>query len=52
MSSMMDRQVEGAVGGNLLQHFVMSVDHGKSTAWFRCVRGCAAAPAGGRPLSP
>jgi hypothetical protein len=52
MSSMMDRQVEGAVGGNLLQHFVMSVDYGKSTAWFRCVRGCAAAPAGGRPLSP
>lgn len=52
MSSMMDRQVEGAVGGNLLRHFVMSVDYGQGTAWLRCVRDCAAAPAGERTSSP
>lgn len=48
MSSMMDRQVEGAVGGNLLEHFVMSVDYGHGRAWFRCVRGCAKAQAAER----
>ncbi|MEO6799515.1 MAG: hypothetical protein ABI178_06235 [Rhodanobacter sp.] len=40
MSSMMDNQVEGALGGNLFDHFVMTVDYQESKAWFRCVRGC------------
>lgn len=40
MSSMMDEQVEGALGGNLFDHFVMTVDYRGGKAWFRCVRGC------------
>ncbi|TAM26914.1 MAG: hypothetical protein EPN68_06705 [Rhodanobacter sp.] len=43
MSSMMDKRVEGAVGGNVFQHFVMSIDYPHATAYFRCVRGCKAA---------
>jgi hypothetical protein len=42
MSSMMDKQVEGALGGNLFDHFVMTVDHAQAKAWFRCVRDCTA----------
>lgn len=40
MSSMMDAQVEGAIGGNVFEHFVMTVDYGHAKAWFRCVQGC------------
>lgn len=42
MTSMMDGQIEGAVGGNVFAHFAMTIDYPRSTAYFRCVRGCAA----------
>lgn len=45
MSSMMDAQVEGALGGNAFQHFVMTVDYGRAEAIFQCVRGCRASAA-------
>jgi len=37
MSSMMDARVEGALGGNALRHFVMTVDYPDATAWFDCI---------------
>lgn len=43
MSSYMDKQVEGSVGGNVFGHFVMTLDYPHSTAYFSCVRGCVAA---------
>lgn len=43
MASMMDKPPEGAVGGNVFEHFVMTLDYPASTAYFRCVRGCRAA---------
>lgn len=43
MSSMMDKQVEGAIGGNVFERFVMTVDYGRAQAWFRCANGCASA---------
>jgi hypothetical protein len=43
MSSMMDRRVEGAVGGNVFRHFAMTIDYPRETAYFRCVTGCSAA---------
>ena len=42
MSSYMDKQVEGAVGGNVFGHFAMTIDYPHATAYFRCVRGCKA----------
>lgn len=45
MSSMMDKQVEGAVGGNVFGHFAMTLDYPRSTAYFRCVQGCTASRA-------
>jgi hypothetical protein len=42
MSSMMDKRVEGAVGGNVFRHFAMTIDYPHATAYFRCVRGCTA----------
>jgi hypothetical protein len=50
MSSMMDKQVEGAVGGNVFRHFVMTIDYPHETAWFRCVSGCK--PAATPPPAP
>lgn len=50
MSSMMDRQVEGAVGGNVFEHFVMTIDYPHATAYFHCVRGCR--PAAIPPPAP
>ena len=44
MASMMDKQVEGALGGNVFRHFVMTVDYPCARAYFRCVTGCTAAP--------
>lgn len=41
MSSMMDARVDGAIGGNALGHFVMTVDYPNAVAYFRCVEGCA-----------
>lgn len=43
MSSMMDKQVEGAVGANIFRHFAMTLDYPRETAYFRCERGCKAA---------
>ncbi|HEX7770588.1 MAG TPA: hypothetical protein VF422_11235 [Dokdonella sp.] len=45
MSGMMDAQVEGAIGGNALRHFSMTVDYPGSAAYFRCIEGC-------RPVRP
>lgn len=44
MSSMMDRTVYGSAGANLFRHFVMTIDYPAAKAYFRCVRGCVAAP--------
>jgi hypothetical protein len=43
MSSLMDKRVEGAVGGNVFRHFVMTVDYPRATAYFLCATGCKAA---------
>lgn len=40
MSSYMDKQVEGSVGGNVFGHFVMTIDYVGQAAYFRCVNGC------------
>lgn len=40
MSGMMDARVEGAVGGNAFEHFVMTVDYPRAAAYFRCARDC------------
>lgn len=40
MSGMMDGKVEGAIGGNALSHFVMTVDYPGAAAYFRCTRDC------------
>lgn len=50
MSSMMDKRIEGAVGGNVFRHFVMTIDYPDAKAWFRCVRGCK--PAATPPPGP
>ena len=43
MSSMTDKPVEGAVGGNVFEHFVMTIDYPGAEAYFRCATGCEAA---------
>jgi predicted aspartyl protease len=43
MAKIMDRAPEGAVGGNVFQHFAMTIDYPRETAYFRCVKGCEAA---------
>ena len=40
MSGMMDARVDGAIGGNAFEHFVMTVDYPRAAAYFRCVRDC------------
>jgi hypothetical protein len=42
MSSMTDKPVEGAIGGNALRHFRMTLDYPRGTAYFACVDDCAA----------
>ncbi|NCT67141.1 MAG: hypothetical protein GXC76_05775 [Rhodanobacteraceae bacterium] len=44
MSGMMDGRIEGALGGNALRHFVMTVDYPGAAAWFRCRADCAVKP--------
>ena len=44
MSAYMDKQVAGALGGNVFQHFVMTLDYPHRTAYFRCASGCRAIP--------
>ncbi len=41
MASMMDKAPEGAIGGNVVSHFVMTIDYPARTAYFRCARGCS-----------
>lgn len=40
MSGMMDARVEGAIGGNALGHFVMTIDYPGAAAYFRCTKDC------------
>jgi hypothetical protein len=44
MSSMTDRPVVGALGGNALAHMRMTLDYPRAAAYFECVRDCAATP--------
>lgn len=44
MSSMTDRRVEGALGGNAFTHFRMTIDYTRATAYFECLRECGATP--------
>jgi hypothetical protein len=50
MAQWMDKAPEGAVGGNVFRHFVMTIDYPRATAYFRCVRGCK--PAATPPPAP
>jgi hypothetical protein len=43
MARIMDETPEGAVGGNVLSHFSMTIDYPKAKAWFGCAQGCVAA---------
>jgi hypothetical protein len=40
MSGMMDGKVEGAIGGDAFNHFVMTIDYPKAVAYFRCTKDC------------
>lgn len=40
MSGFMDKQVEGAIGGDAFRHFVITVDYPSGVAYFRCVQDC------------
>lgn len=42
MAQWMDEKPEGAAGGNIFGHFVMTVDYPNAKAYFRCVTGCKA----------
>jgi hypothetical protein len=42
MSSMTDKPVEGAIGGNALKHFKMTLDYPRGAAYFACADGCTA----------
>lgn len=44
MSKMMDKQVEGAIGGNALRHFVMTIDYPRAAAYFLRTEEGAPAP--------
>lgn len=45
MAQWMDQAPDGAVGGNVFRHFVMTIDYPDASAYFRCVHGCKAAGA-------
>lgn len=42
MSQYTDQDVHGSAGANLFRHFSMTLDYPRDTAWFKCVRNCAA----------
>jgi hypothetical protein len=44
MSRMTDKPVEGALGGNALRHFEMTLDYRNGAAYFRCTRECGPTP--------
>ncbi|MBB3226509.1 hypothetical protein FHW69_001099 [Luteibacter sp. Sphag1AF] len=35
-----DRPLQGAMGGNVFGHFVLTLDYAHAAAWFRCASGC------------
>jgi predicted aspartyl protease len=45
MSQYMDRTIHGAVGANVLDAFVMTLDYRKAKAWLGCPEACRAKPA-------
>lgn len=45
MAQWMDKPVNGALGGNVFAHFVMTIDYPHAAAYFRCVTDCNAAAA-------
>jgi predicted aspartyl protease len=49
MSRFTDQPIDGALGGNVFRHFVMTVDYPRRTAYFQCATGCE--PAASKPSS-
>jgi hypothetical protein len=45
-ASYMDGPISGALGGNVFQHFRMTLDYPAATAWLACVTACHVAPTG------
>jgi len=43
MAAIMDQSPEGAIGGNVLDRFTLTMDYPHATAWLRCARDCMAA---------
>lgn len=41
MASLMDKAPEGAVGGNVLERFSVTVNYKRKEAWFECPSGCS-----------
>ncbi len=46
MAQWMDKKPEGAVGGNIFSHFVMTVDYPNAKAYFNCVTDCKVSNSG------
>ncbi len=44
MSQYMDKPIHGAVGANVLDAFVMTLDYRKAKAWLACPDACRAKP--------
>jgi hypothetical protein len=44
MDPMMDKPPQGAIGGNVFEHFRMTLDYPRRTAYFGCASGCLATP--------
>lgn len=44
MDPMMDKPPQGAIGGNVFEHFRMTLDYPHRYAYFRCASGCSATP--------
>lgn len=43
LDDLMDAPPDGAIGGNVLQRFVMTLDYPHAKAWFQCSSGCVPA---------
>lgn len=44
LDRVMDKPPQGAIGGNVFEHFRMTLDYPQRTAYFRCASGCRAIP--------
>ena len=44
MSNLMDKPIQGALGGNALNHFTMTIDYPGAAAYFRCMHACVPTP--------